>query len=315
MPDLVVSDIGEAETPAPADTSITCADVVNMALGYLHTGVRVERDMLASGVSASAGTLITTYQVPAIKAGAKLNIDLEDYHVWSVSGANVTVNPGDFGSTAAAHSAGAIIHVNPEFSQFEVFREINNELRALSSPANGLYRVSTVTLTYNPTYYGYDLTDVTNVDGILTVQAETTGSDRARLPDTSWRLGRNLDTDQFPSGFALFTHMGWSGRDVFVAYRNQFGLLSSLVDNVETVTGFPSSAVDILAMGAALRLAGVAEIDRNQMSAQGNSRRANEVPAGSRVNAIRGLANLYRQRVVQEADRLKRAYPYMLPRR
>lgn len=312
MPDLVVS-AGSITAPTSSIPDSTVADIVKAALGHLHTGTRVERDKLNGAISASTGTLTTTYQVPGIKTGAKLNIDLEEFHVWSVAGATVTVQPGEYGSTSASHDTGSIIHVNPEFSQFDVFREINNELRALSAPAR-LWRENTVTLTYNPARLGYDLTGVTSVDGIVSVVAETTGSDRNRVP-IPWRLERNLDTDVFPSGMGLFIDGGWPGRDVFVTFKDQFGLVDSLTDNVEATSGLPASCHDILAMGAALRLAGMAEIDRNQMSGQGSSRRANEVPAGSRQNAVRFPYQQYKDRVRDESDRMKRKYPVRLVRR
>lgn len=311
MSELVV-DVGTVSAPSISQPDTTVASLIRQVESHLYTGTRVERDKLASGVTANATSLTTTYSRAAIKAGAKLTIDLEEYHVWSVSGATVTVQPGEFGSTSAAHDSGAIIHVNAEFSPFEIFREINNELSGLS--AAGLFRTNSVTLAFNAARTGYDLTDVTNVDGILTVLAEATGPERLRSP-IPWRLERNLDTDTFPSGFGLFLDRGWPGRDVFVVYKDQFGAVDSLADNVYASTGLPPSAHDLLAMGAALRLAAPAEIDRNQMSSQGGSRRANEVPAGSRVNAIRGLAGRYERRLVQEANRLKRAYPTRLPRR
>lgn len=312
MSELVV-DVGAVTSPTPAETDSTVADIVQATLGHLHKATRVEWDKLASGVSANAGTLTTTYQRPAAKAGAKLCIDLEEFHVWADSGATLTVEPGQFGSTSASHDTGAIIEINPEFSTFDVFREINNELRGLSAPG-GLWREATVTLAFNPARLGYDLTDVVNVDGIVSVVAETTGPERNRVP-VPWRLERNVDTDVFPSGMALFVYEGWSGRDVFVTYKTTFGLVDSLTDSVEATTGLPVSAHDILAMGAALRLAGMAEIDRNQLGSQGSSRRANEVPAGSRQNAVRFPFQQYQRRVRDEADRLRRKYPPRLSRR
>lgn len=292
----------------------TTADLIRQAESYLYSTTRPERDKLGGSYTSGATTLTTTYQRPAIKAGARLSIDLEDFHVWSVSGATVTVKGADNGSAAAAHSNGADIIVNAEYTPFEVFREINNELRALSSPANGLYRVSTVDLTFNSAYSLYDLTSVTNVEGIATVYGEV-GVNREWVPISGWSLVRDADTDVFASGFALDVPFGWPGKSVRVAYRRQFATLSSLTDNVETVSGIPSSATDIVSMGAALRLAGVAEIDRNQLSAQGNSRRANEVPAGSRANAVRFPFAQYKARIVEESARLKQAYPTVLPRR
>ncbi len=312
---IVVVDSGSYTAPPAGSPTATAAEILHDAMAHLHTGVRVERDKLNGAVTSGATTLTSTYSRGGIKAGARLDIDLESYHVWSVSGAVATVQPGEFGSTTAAHANGSIIHVNSEFPMFDVFTQANNELKSLSSPLAGLFAVRTVTLVYNPSHVGYDLTGVTNIDGILRVLAETTGSDRTRIPVTDWRVERGLDTDVFPSGYGLFLTRGWSGKDVFVSYRGQFSELSALDNDVETVTGLPYSCHDILAMGAAIRCAAPAEIDRNQMGSQGSGRRSSEVPAGARLNAVRGLAQLRQQRINEERARLLRRFPVQLPKR
>lgn len=281
---------------------------------YLYSGVRVERDKLDGAINAYATELTSTYQRGGIKAGAKLSIDLEDFHVWAVTGALATVEPAEFGSAAADHADGAIVHVNAEWSPFEIFRELNNELKSLSSPLAGLFQVETVALTYNAAQAGYDLTGVTNIEGIVSVYAET-GVGSAWLPVSSWRVAHDMDTDVFASGHALFTHEGFPGREVRVAYRAPFDPLTASTHDVAAVTGLPASAHDILAMGAALRCAAPAEIDRNQMGSQGSGRRSSEVPAGARLNAVRGLAGLRQERIGQERARLERRYPVRLPRR
>lgn len=308
-------DIGTLEAPPAGSPTATAYDIVHEALSYLQTGVRVERDLLATTMNSSVGSVVSTYSRPGIKAGAKLSLDLEDMHVWSVSGATATVQRGEFGSTAAAHSSGAIIHVNAEFTPFEVFKQINNELKSLSAPRNGLFVPRTVTLTYNPSIFGYNLTGVTNIDGILRVLAEATGSAKQWAPITDYRIERNLPTGDFASGFALFVPRGAPGRDIRVVYRGQFSEMDALADDVETNTGLPYSCFDILAMGAALRCAAPAEIDRNQMGAQGSGRRSSEVPAGARLNAVRGLAQLRQDRISQERARLSRRFPTRMIRR
>lgn len=314
MPD-VIADLGDyTSPPVPSVTDKTTADLIAMVRAYLTVGRREERDKLAESVTENATTLETTYERPAIKAGARLNIGLEDFHVWDVDGSTVTVQPGEFGSSSAAHAAGDIIHVNPEFSQFDIFRELNNELRGLSAPRK-LFRVAQTTLTYNSATFGYDLTDVSDMRGVLSVLATTVGSDANREPITDWRVEHGVDTASFPSGVALFTGRGYPGRAVTVNYKTGFGELSSLSDAVSATTGLPTSAYDVLAMGAALRLADPAEIGRNQVSAQGSSRRANEVPPGSRTNAPRVTRADYMARLSEERNDLERQWPTRLPRR
>lgn len=308
----VIADIGDYTAPPAGSPIASAQDILNEAWSYLYTSIRVERDKLAGDIAANATTLTTTYQRGGIKAGAKLSIDLEDFHVWEVSGATVTVEPADYGSSTSVHANGAVILVNAEWTPAEIFRQMNNELKALST---ALIAERTVTLTYSAARFGYDLTGVTNVDGIVRVLSATPGPERDRVPVTDWRIERNLDTATFPSGFGLFTGDGYPGRDLLVTYRGQFGELTALGDNVETTTGLPYSCFDILAMGAAIRCAAPSEIDRNQTGSQGSGRRSSEVPAGARLNAIRGLVGLRAQRVMEERDRIARRFPKRLVRR
>lgn len=316
MPD-VIEDLGEFEAPPTGSPTATAQDILNQAWSYLYTGVRVERDKLATTVNSSVTSVVDTYLRGGIKAGAKLSIDLEDMHVWSNTGDTSTVQRGEFGSTAAAHSAGAIIHVNAEFTPFEIFKQMNNELKALSAPNNGLFAERTVELTFVAARSGYDLTGVDNIDGIVSVSAQTIGPERLWLPLTDWRVDHNAETSVFASGAALFlgARRPDVGQQLRVTYRGQFGELSSLADDVETTTGLPYSCFDILAMGAAIRCAAPSEIDRNQMGSQGSGRRSSEVPAGARLNAIRGLVGLRQQRISDERTRLRGRFPVMLPRR
>ncbi len=312
-PDVIV-DIGDFTAPPSGSPTATANDVLQEAWAYLYTGVRVERDKLATAMNSSVTTLVDTYLRGGIKAGAKLSVDLEDMHVWANTGDTSTVQRGEFGSTAAAHAAGSIIHVNAEFTPFEVFKQMNNELKSLSSPGAGLFVPRVVTLTYAAATYGYDLTGVDNIDGIVDVMVQGASAD-AWMSVTDWHVDHNLDTDVFASGHALFLGSGYPGRDVRVVYRGQFSELADLDDDVETTTGLPYSAFDVLAMGAALRCAYPAEIDRNQMGSQGSGRRSSEVPAGARLNAVRGLAQQHRDRIKEERARLLRRYPTRLIRR
>lgn len=314
MADLVVVDAGSPSSPTPGTPTTLAQEILDTAMSYLYTGVRVERDKLASGVSAGAGSVTSTYSRQGIQAGAKLSIDLEDYHVWDVAGAIATVQPGEFGSTTSDHATGAIIHINAEFTPFEVFREINNELRGLSSPSNGLYAVAEVEVDYNPVTLGYDLTSTTAIIQVLNVQAETIGPEKNWEQVRDWRYELNQDTTVFPSGNALFTRAGYPGRKIRVTYSTSFGLLTSLTDDVQAVTGLSYTAHDILSLGAVLRCAVPTEIDRNSMSSQGSGRRQAEVPSGARLNAFRGVAQLRAQRIREEATRLNVDWPARLIR-
>lgn len=294
----------------------TTADVIEAVRRLLYTGAREPRNKLAGAIDAAATTINLAYPAKAAQSGAAIAIGLEECYVWSSNGNALIVDRGEFGTTATAHADGAVVTVNPKFSDIAIFRAINDELRDLSSPANGLFQMKTADLTWNSTVTGYDLAGVNDLISIYEVRYEALG------PSADWPLVRNYDvarsmaTDEFASGTALLVYGGAAhGAKVRVRYRAPFSLLVNLTDVVTTVTGLSDSMLDILALGAAVRLASGREIRRNFNEVQGDTRRAEEVPAGANLGAYRGLAIQRNQRIMAEASRLSALYPARRRRR
>ena len=71
----------------------------------------------------------------------------------------------------------------------------------------------------------------------------------------------------------------------------------------------PQSCEDILEMGVLLRMMNGREIKRNFIESQGDTRRSDEVPAGSTRDSLTNIQRLRRERIVAEAARLKQQYP------
>lgn len=288
----------------------TAATLINETLGHLYSGTREQVNLLGAALSDTTGTTVTLADdLRGITAGALVCVDLEEMYVRSVS-STATVIRGFGGSTAATHSNGAQVWVNPKFSRFRVLQALNNELLGLS--AAGLYAPKTVDLTYTPASQGYDLTSVTSVEKILEVRAQRSGGQDQwdTLPPSRYQLQRNADTSEFASGFSIQLLDGDPGQTVRVVYAGLFGSFSAESDDPNGATiGFPATANDILPLGAAIRLVFPREVSRNFHEAQGEPRRADEVPPGANANAAVGLARLYERRVKEEANRLLRRYP------
>lgn len=309
MADLIVPSIGTVSTSTSEDTT-TCEDLIHATKRHLYTGGRDERNQLADDLNSSADTLAVTFALSGIQPGAKLSIDLEELYVWEAPATNnVTVSRGDFGSTADNHSAGAIVTINAKFSDFDIFRALNETLRDLS--ANGLFQIKTVDFAYQAAVYGYDLTDVASdfIDVYEVRWKPVDVSKRWPLID-SFTVSRNMSTAEFPSGIALILNEGaLPGRTVHVRYKASFGLFTGTTDNVLATTGLHISAFDLLPLGAAIRLTLGREVKRNFTEAQSDTRRASEVPPGANLNAMRQLQAQYAERVAAESGRLAREYP------
>lgn len=311
MPDLVVSDIGTVSSSSSSD-STSCQDLIEATKRHLYTGGREERNKLAADLNSSDVTLSVTYGLGGIQAGSKISVDLEDMHVWAAAATNtVTVKRADFGSSAASHTTGAVVTVNPKFSDFDIFRALNETLRDLSSPQSGLFQVKTTNLTYQAAIQGYDLTSVgSDFIGIHQVRWKVTDPSLRWPRIKHFSVLRNMPTTDFASSLALVVYeSAVPGRTVNVSYKASFGLFSTAADNVLATTGLPSTAHDILPIGAAIRLTLGREIKRNFTEAQSDTRRAAEVPAGANLNAMRQLQAQYAERVAAESARLLAEYP------
>lgn len=293
----------------------TTKNLIDQTKAHLYRGFREQLNQLAADAASGATSLSFVYDLGGIAPGARVSVGLEDYHVWDAtpSTKTATVQPGMYGSTTSAHSKNDIVVVNPKFSDQEILQAINDDLIDLCAPSNGLFQVKTATLTFNPSNSGYDLTGVTNVDGIIEVKWKQLGSSRNWPTLRAWAVKRNLPTTDFASGKALFVYDYIDpGVSIVVSYKAPFGTLAALTDDVAT-TGLPTTATDLPPLGAAIRLTAGREVHRNFDEVQGETRRAEQVPPGANLHSADALRQLRKERIIAEAERLSQQYPIRTP--
>jgi hypothetical protein len=175
----------------------------------------------------------------------------------------------------------------------------------------GLYQVKTLALVYNASLVGYDLPGVTDVTQIIEVRYDEPNQYKRtpRLDTSDYVLERKNSTTDYSSTFSLKLRQGgWPGRNVNVLFKAPFTPYVAITDDVLS-SGLSASMTDLPPMGAALRLGVGQEVRRNQTQSQGDTRRAEEVPAGAVGASWRGIAALRMQRIQSEASRLSTAYP------
>lgn len=282
----------------------TTADLIASAKRWLqHTG-RPEINRLAGAESNSDINIGVDWDLGSITAGAVICVDLEEMYVWTASSFSAQVQRGWNGSTPAAHSSGALVEVNPLFSNWRILNEINAELNSLSPQ---IYQVKTKTITATAAS-SYDL--VADVIDVLTVQTNAYGASLDWPELHRWKFWANQDTSVFGSGRALqFFEMPAPGRTIRVTYAAPLNTLSTLADTVETVSGLPTSAADIPSIGAAARLLSSREARRSQMDAQPEARQAADVPPSTARSAAAQLFALRDRRIKEEVGKLTRLYP------
>jgi len=290
----------------------TAATVIDRTLRQLLSGTVEARNKLASTIDASATTVVATYPLEGLRAGQILEIDSELMYIWTADTGtkNMVVERGYNGTTAAAHTANALIKVNPRFPRAQVLEAMNDETADLSSPMNGLFQVKTLNVDYNGSDTMINLTGVTDIIDLLGVSVRYMVDDYPVARKV--RLVRDVPTDDFASGFALRFDQGVFPGRLRVVYKAPYVTASTESSDINTTGGIQDTVTDIVALGAQIRLMSPREMKRNFTESQGDTRRAAEVPAGAVASSITNLQRLRRDRIQAEAARLMRSYPTFL---
>jgi hypothetical protein len=255
----------------------------------------------------TGATLTFANELGGISEGARLSIELEDIHVWSTSTTTKTAEclRGFESTTNVAHATGTLVRVSPRVTDSQILVAINAHLRGLYG--EGVYRMDAEEYAYNPSQSLYPLSS--NVLEPYQIWAEDRSESIGWVKLYGWQMARNQNTTDFPSGNAIvFTREAPSAGFQFrITYRRELGTLTTLADNVETTTGTP--AIDLLVLGAGMRLTRGRETARNLSDAQGSTRRAQEVPPGAELGSHRALQQAYQQELFRETARLAKLYP------
>lgn len=289
------------------------SEVIAEANGLLLGGVKETFTTLDTAVNTSVTSWVLDPGLEHVEAGDTLQADEEEVLVsaWDHQTNTATVVRARNGTIAAAHDVGDLVTHNPLVGAGTWFKHLCNELRSLSSPQKGLYKVSPVEITYNGARVGYDLAGVTDLEDIIDVQAEQPGGhgDWVAVTHRDWALQRNHDAGDFASGYALRFRGGAlnPGRAIRVIYRGPFTLPTVYTDVVETTCGIPPTAVDLLAIGMVIRAVESQEISRNLLRLQ-PTRKLGDVPPGALNQAAAGLRTRHQERVSEERSRLIRKY-------
>lgn len=292
----------------------TVGTVVDRTLRQLMSGSVEERNKTVSAVSATATSVSMQYELAGIRPGGVIQIDNELLYVWELnSGAkSVTVERGWNGTTAAAHTSGAIVTVDPKFPRAQILEAINAELDDLSSPVNGLFQIKSLELNYNGTASMVNLPTTDKIIDIVSVSVRYLSDDYPKI--RRCRLIRDLPNDDFNSGYAIRLDEEVRAGRMVIVYKAPFTNVTTDAQNLQNISGVPTSCEDILMMGAQIRLISPREMKRNFTESQGDTRRAEEVPFGAVTGSVNQIIRMRRDRITAEAAKLMRQYPTFLSR-
>jgi len=287
----------------------TAGEILNRASRQLLSGTVEERNKLSATITSGDTSIVLTYDLGGFREGSIIEIDSELMYVWEAAAATKTlvVQRGFNGTTAAGHTSGALLTVNPRFPRQQMFDALNNDIDDLSSTVNGLFRVVAQNISYNGTNRQINLTSATGVIDLLDVRLRYLATDFPIIRKV--RLQRDLPTTDFASGLAIVFDEPVMAGTLRVVTKREFVRAASESSDIQTVCFVPLTCEDILEMGVILRMMNGREIKRNFIESQGDTRRSDEVPSGATRDSLTNIQRLRRERIVSEAARLKQQYP------
>lgn len=291
----------------------TLASWVEETRAHLEGDRSEDANQLDAPYVAGSGTVVLRHSMGNVGPGTLVTIGANTLRVMATNPVQktLTVIAGFNGSTDVNVATGSLVRVNPRFTDHGITKALNGALATLSSPTAGLFKVASTTLTKVGAVEGYDLSGVTGLLRVLEVRRQVPGPSLGwpRVPAALWDVLRSAPSG-FVSGMSLRLMDGdlVPGYGVEVVYAAAFTAISGLTVDTST-TGIPATADDLPPLGAALRVMSGREVARNALTAQGDARRAAEVPAGAIGASANGLRQLFAQRVAEENARLRQQFP------
>lgn len=293
----------------------TVADTIAKTRSRLLSGVSEQRNRLIAPYTAGSGTLSFEFPMTAISAGTRLSVGQTVFHVYSVNVGAMTaaVQAGEDGSPDVNAATGDVVRINPRFPDWRIYQEINNDLNDLTG--RGLFQMKTHELTYTSQFDAFDL-PLTDLLAEYAVRFEdpSTRRDWFYLNRPNWRVERNSNTTDFPSGLALHLlsarggYFPVTGYTVQLLYKAPFTPFTAVTDDLAD-SGLPSTAFDLLELGAFVNLVAPRELKRNMGESQPNPRRQEEIPSGGVLRAYQGVAAQRERRIATELARLVQQWP------
>ena len=322
--------------------SSTIADLIDRTYReYLEPVDNVESySYLTGGIDASQTTLnyeenmFSTEEEDALGAGAIIEVDQELMFSKSLNAVTneVTVQRGARGTTAAIHSAGAIIKITPSFPRKNVFDAITDQIKNLYPT---LFAVETLDVTSGTGYrilgdYGSDQDSynylVTPIKAISQYTDWSAGSDQTGLTykpvgielidlpnpftwtdDTSTERTKTYTTGPSVVHAIQFSGIA-SGHTTYVTFKKKFVIPTAETTTLTSV-GLETEYEPIVMTGVAAQLIAGKDVKLINSSYITEQLEAAAYPVGS-SGSIRNSLLQYQQVLIQQArSNLRSKYP------
>jgi len=292
----------------------TLSDLIDETKSNLQ-GYTLRQDRisyLASAINSATAT------IPLGGSGnlAKGIIEIDDEIIWidsfNKASNTLTAAPG-FGrgymnTTQVGHNQYAQVTLAPTFPRITIKKAINDTINSFYPK---LWAVASTTFTFNASQTTYALPD--DVESILYVSWQTTGSSQEWLPVNKWRADGMANVATFNSTNTINIYESIQpGRTVQVYYTTTANTLDSSTDDFADVTGLPESSQDVVILGASYRLLSYLDAGRINLSSAEADFADSKLPSTAGASASRYIFALYQQRLNEEALKLADKYPIRL---
>lgn len=273
---------------------------------HSYTAIQENLTALRAGVDADDTS------IPVVGASSSITrglIEIDDELMWVQSEADGALQVPSFGrgfrgTTAATHSSGAMVTIDPLFPRKNVRQAL---ITAAAAVYPDVYAIKKTTFTFTPVQSTYELPAA--CERVLGVSWDAIGPTQEWPSLRRWDFVPDANTTGFSTGKAITLREPVEpGRTVQVVYAAPFTALAADSDSL-TDAGFTESQYDVLVLGACWRLLQFLEPSRLSLTSAEAQSRGQFSPAGAATNAARQVYALYQQRLAEEKARLTRLHP------
>jgi hypothetical protein len=291
----------------------TVGSIVSDATRKMYGSMAETLNLLGAAYVAGSGRLRLRYANRNIIPGTVLSCGLNTWYVLEgdPTGEEIIVLPSFDGGPDEDMPEGSTVMVRPKVTIFQAFSEVSDENVSLSSPVNGLFAIKKWSSVVDTTWGTYPVDPTVGViHRVLSVRYLRPGSvdEWVEVPNGSFDFQPDGSGGQVVKVTGLIpggTTVEFSGAGPFL---RPTGLDQDIADIFH-----PEHLGDIPALGAAAAMLLTQESRRLQPLAQGDPRRAEEVPATSNSSAAREMRRAQKARIDEEYARMVRLWPWQVP--
>ena len=283
-------------------------DMVEETRSMLQGTLADEISILQGAYTPGSGAVQLQYPKKNLQPGSLISVGLNTFYVLGAdaSGQNLAVHASADGGPDVAVAGGEVVRIRPRYSTWAIFREIQREIQTMSSPRSGLYAFGSFTASTNWLNGTYPLPASWAPQQpvkLLMARYKAFGRQWWQRIEAEWQPDQNM--------VRIF---GVQPRGGSVEFVLSFPYLTpTTLDDVAAALGLNEFTDNIPCLGAAANLSRSGEARRNQTTAQGDSRRPNEVPPGSILGVSREFARQQQEQINDETARLVSMFGYWKP--